>query len=413
MVGDVSLEELVDEAREGMDMPVAWVAGMDRDYQTFLAGSAGGQRGDVTGLMCPREQSQCQHTIASGEDRFHSKLNMGKNEHFDTAPMPALIQQGLVAPDSECSHLWNAVGTIQAGSFDPATKIAANGSKTATLGGTANFFDNLYGQPESTYASVPIKVDGQTVATFCVVDRKNRDKGDVDWQKLESLADRAASILKKRQKQRQQASGPAEVVTLTEGNFKAVALDATRNVVVLLHTSWCTHCPKMVHLWNVLAAAQPLASDSAAAASPALVFATFDMTDDDPPESHASWHSAHVPSVVLAPKGGGAPIAYAGALDGASVAAFLRERCPEFATPTDPAEETASPAKKSALKQREKRSFADETRVVDVGSDSVHGSTALVASSPQRDALLAPSPGKWGSELGAGISEPQTLQNKN
>jgi hypothetical protein len=37
MVGDVSLEELVDEAREGMDIPVAWVAGMDRDYQTFLA----------------------------------------------------------------------------------------------------------------------------------------------------------------------------------------------------------------------------------------------------------------------------------------------------------------------------------------------------------------------------------------
>ena len=99
VVGDLSLEELVEEARQGCDVPVAWVSAMDRDHQHFLASSAAGQRGDVTGMTILREQSQCQHTIASGKDRFHSKLRCGQNETFDYVPVPDLVMKGLLPMD--------------------------------------------------------------------------------------------------------------------------------------------------------------------------------------------------------------------------------------------------------------------------------------------------------------------------
>ena len=84
-----------------------------------------------------------------------------------------------------------------------------------------------------------------------------------------------------------------------------------------------------------------------------MVFAEFDVTDEDPPDEHASWMASHVPSIVLAPKGGGSPIVYAtssAAIDIVSVTAWLRERCPEFVTPNTSLV-SPSPVKRSSQKR--------------------------------------------------------------
>lgn len=330
MMGDSDLEDLVQLASDDCDMPVAWISSMSKDHQIYL-GSTAGARGDFTGAVVPREMTLCQHSIASGQDHFHSNLSMGKNDNFDTVDVPAMLQGGYLPMPDEFTTARSFEGIGQAASgADPTTTVDLGmGPGTATVGGLGNMVDSLFNQTRSTYASVPIRVDGQTVATLCVVDRKERGKSDVNWQKLETIAERAAKVIK--QKGQHAPQTLTAVTRLTEDNFVAVTLEKRRNVAVLLHTSWCTNCPKVLEIWKHFAAAQPPIGGGAT--YDPLIFAEFDVTDSDPPDEHVCWQAKHVPSLVLAPKGGGSPIAYAGDLDPSSIGAWLSERCPEFVGP--------------------------------------------------------------------------------
>ena len=53
------------------------------------------------------------------------------------------------------------------------------------------------------FSSAPIRVDGMAVGTFCVIDRKQRD--DVDLDKLQKIADRAAELMKEKRKREKES----------------------------------------------------------------------------------------------------------------------------------------------------------------------------------------------------------------
>lgn len=360
LVGDERLEDLVGEALGGGDgggHEIAWIGTLDNTHQVFLAGSTNGARGDASGLVMPREATQCQHTIASGEERFHSRLVDGQNETFDRVNLPALEQAGLWQPDAKSAPIIRGSRTLQSGAFDAAGAADTQlGSSTMTYGGLGAAFEALWAAPRATYAAVPIRLDGQTVATLCVVDRKERDKASIDYAHLETLASRAAAVFEEREPRvgqrgprmqpaaeaRPRGTDGADLVRLTVDDFAAVALDAGCDVAVLLHAAWCANCDALMLLWRALAAAQP-------AGASALVFATFDVTDADPPAEHACWRASHVPAVVLAPKGGSAPMAYDGGLEAGAVAAWLHQHVANFVQP--PALAAAGAVERSAQRR--------------------------------------------------------------
>jgi hypothetical protein len=46
---------------------------------------------------------------------------------------------------------------------------------------------------DAHYSGAPIQIEGQTVATFCVLDNKRRD--DIDPDAMRAFADRARDVL--------------------------------------------------------------------------------------------------------------------------------------------------------------------------------------------------------------------------
>ena len=440
IVGDSELEDIIKEAQEGCDVPVAYIGSLTNDKQIFLAASSG-ERGDTTGTVVPREMTQCQHVIASGDDEFHSHLTYGKNENFDYVDLPKMIQGGYMPPPrDESERMFESLGHVMSGG-DPTTRANLGVPvATATSGGIGKFAATLYGEQRSTYASVPIRVDGQTVGTLCVVDHKERSKSNVDYGKMRTLAARAAAVIKQRATESAlelppEGKGGAEtgakengkapppsVAHLTADTFGTFVLDPQRNVAVLLHTSWCGHCPKMLQLWRSLAILQAADHDAKGihVGVPLPVrFAAFDVTNENPPDEQMCWQVKHVPSLVLSPKGSGGPVAYVGPLDPASVAAWLRERCPELVVPGDFGP-NPSPAKQSS---RSRPGALPSSLVVSDGQDggAMIGSIGTpirvedmmphaLVTSPARDGGTAvASNGRGGSSsVPAGLSEEQS-----
>ena len=73
--------------------------------------------------------------------------------------------------------------------------------KDATYGAARTFFGATLMAKELHYSGAPIKVDGQTVATFCVFDRRGT-RDDVDAQKMRDFADKAAKVFQEKAKAR-------------------------------------------------------------------------------------------------------------------------------------------------------------------------------------------------------------------
>ena len=287
-------------------------------------------------------------------------LNMG-----ELAAMAANGHQGL-------GGMMQAMGAAMDESKSNDDTVTASTGKEISVGGLRSFMGAMQAK-QAHYTGVPIRVDGQIVATFCVIDRQ-RHREDIDVEKVKALAARATAIFVKRAAAKKKAKGKiaggsaaledgsgaqksvaprasssgstaaaaaaaaagrGEVVELNSANFADVALDPNVDVAVLLITPWCPHCGETKQAWAAAALDHAAAKASAAAAKPgasggvAMIFATFDVQSDDPPcvdyPAHAArWQTGQVPALVLAPRGeGAAPLPY-GALAAAQVPAALR-----------------------------------------------------------------------------------------
>ena len=101
------------------------------------------------------------------------------------------------------------------------------------------------------------------------------------------------------------------MLELTSENFREVALDPSTDVAVLLTTTWCHNCAEAKAAWAA-AARRHLGGDGAGPmgeggrrsgrrqTTTTTVFATFDVTADDPPTpsryAHAAaWATSEVP----------------------------------------------------------------------------------------------------------------------
>ena len=73
-----------------------------------------------------------------------------------------------------------------------------HGEKGMTYGKTRGFFQHALGpwMPQTHYSGVPIKVNGETVATFCVVDGKHRH--DINADRMKEYAARAQKVMEER-----------------------------------------------------------------------------------------------------------------------------------------------------------------------------------------------------------------------
>ena len=69
--------------------------------------------------------------------------------------------------------------------------------KVPTVGGMRSLAETFLGHDHIHYTGVPIKLQGQTVATFCAIDRE-RERHDVDVEKVKLYAARAQAMLEKR-----------------------------------------------------------------------------------------------------------------------------------------------------------------------------------------------------------------------
>jgi hypothetical protein len=63
----------------------------------------------------------------------------------------------------------------------------------------------LNGCETQHYTGMPIKLGGNTVATFCVVDSK-RTRDDISLERVQAFADKARALLEKRAEERRAAN---------------------------------------------------------------------------------------------------------------------------------------------------------------------------------------------------------------
>ena len=212
LIGDGDLKEIVDEGREALGMTDCYIGSIDASRQTYLsycakdAEGAELPRGD--GFWWPNITSACKHVVKKG-DVLHSNGSIAENRmsNMDNLSLPeyqALAEAG----HDECKNVFPVIGAVMA---DPDGKIPhetlmkqeyqPHGEKDTTYGAARTFFGATLMAKELHYSGAPIKVDGQTVATFCVFDRRGT-RDDVDAQKMRDFADKAAKVFQEKAKAR-------------------------------------------------------------------------------------------------------------------------------------------------------------------------------------------------------------------
>ena len=205
LIGDEDLRAITDEGREAFGVTDCWVGTIDRTRQTYVSYAA-----EVDGVELPRGDghwwpniaSACKHVIKKG-DVLQSNGSIAENamEHMANLSLPeyqALAEAG----HAECKNVFPVIGQIMS---DPEGKMPneqlleqeynPHGEKGTTYGAARTFLGATLMSKEVHYSGAPIKIEGQTVATFCVIDRTSK-RQDVDAEKMRAFAARAGKILK-------------------------------------------------------------------------------------------------------------------------------------------------------------------------------------------------------------------------
>ena len=310
MVADPQLSVLVNEALAEFDTSSVFIGSVDLDAQTHLVSrhkkteDANDGYVEFDGWSMSKETTTCQYAIAA--DKAVVARGSGAMSMHMTSEDGTIDFNGIGADDPAELLALGLAGHKGSQGMGKTMEAAMKGDNES-----AGAFANLIAAPEKFYASAPVRVDGQVVATFCVLDRQRREEG-IDMRKLEELARRAGRRIEERAAQLEASGGdvlaaaaPGDLLFPDEAAFDAVVLDAAADAVVLLSMHSCPYCSEAKGLWRALAARL--------SSSPALRFACYDITNADAPADATVWGVSQVPAVVLAPRGGRPAVRYGGA----------------------------------------------------------------------------------------------------
>mmetsp|Transcript_8534 Transcript_8534/g.21511 ORF Transcript_8534/g.21511 Transcript_8534/m.21511 type:complete len:985 (-) Transcript_8534:253-3207(-) len=366
IIGDAELTALIKEAAEEFGVTDGYIGAQDSETHTNLVGCRRREDGSleddlVNGMRIPREMTMCQHTVATGAvlQANGRGTEDGSVKWENNKPIFGMAELVALAGTNKLfeSTLGSLGHAMNAEVHDD--ELVDMGSSVKVKARNVRDFTACMGTEALHYTGVPIRVEGKTVATFCLLDR-SRHRNDIDGSKVQIIADRAAEIFKRRAAAKKNAAAttseakpspspmdnqlavqPAkrvsfdvasttaavanaaaargEVMSLNADNFQAVTMDPSLDVVVLLVTPWCHSCGDAKVAWREAALRN---------AGKKAVFAMFDIDKEDPPtpmRSHADvWRTASVPVLVLSPRGEGAEPRKFGPCSSAELSAALR-----------------------------------------------------------------------------------------
>lgn len=210
LIGNEGLREITDMAIETFGVHDSYVGTIDATRQTMVAFSRKGEdaaSGDgdappppkIAGLWAPNIMSQCKHVVKKNDLLQSNGCFATEMEHMPNLTMPdyfALAQAG----HEECGRFLPAIGAVMADAEGAVPDDALvpdehnpHGDKGMTYGAVRAFLQTMASDADAHYSGAPIQIEGQTVATFCVLDNKRRD--DIDPEAMRAFADRARDVL--------------------------------------------------------------------------------------------------------------------------------------------------------------------------------------------------------------------------
>ena len=210
LIGDEGLREITDMAIETFGVHDSYVGTIDATRQTMVAFSRKGEdaaSGDgdappppkIAGLWAPNIMSQCKHVVKKNDLLQSNGCFATEMEHMPNLTMPdyfALAQAG----HEECGRFLPAIGAVMADAEGAVPDDALvpdehnpHGDKGMTYGAVRAFLQTMASDADAHYSGAPIQIEGQTVATFCVLDNKRRD--DIDPDAMRAFADKARDVL--------------------------------------------------------------------------------------------------------------------------------------------------------------------------------------------------------------------------
>lgn len=210
LIGNKGLREITDLAIETFGVHDSYVGTIDATRQTMVAFSRKGEdaaSGDgdappppkIAGLWAPNIMTQCKHVVKKNDLLQSNGCFATEMEHMPNLTMPdyfALAQAG----HEECGRFLPAIGAVMADAEGAVPDDALvpdehnpHGDKGMTYGAVRAFLQTMASDADAHYSGAPIQIEGQTVATFCVLDNKRRD--DIDPDAMRAFADRARDVL--------------------------------------------------------------------------------------------------------------------------------------------------------------------------------------------------------------------------
>jgi hypothetical protein len=207
-IGADEFTSITKEAMDEFGVCTAYIGSIDgtrQTYQSWRQKHLDGSVQDHAGLWLPNKFGMCKHTVKAN-DVVVANGSLGENT-LEGMPMFNVeeMQSMAMAGDKEMGRIF---GDVQQMMEDPEGKVpneqltkedwSPHGEKGMTYGKVRGFFAQTMPQvmPQTHYTGIPIKVGGETVATFCVVDSKQRD--DINVDKMKEYAARAQKVMEER-----------------------------------------------------------------------------------------------------------------------------------------------------------------------------------------------------------------------
>jgi len=218
LVDNDDLHLLTDACAKELGVTDSFIGIIDSKRQTYVSHSkfdvdTGEARAHGDGVYCANVGTVCKHVVKRGD----AMQTNGPN-HASLTGMPNFTD-----PEYEAivNHADHAQGAILGDTFAQFAEYVDENSdkpddarieteydrrgeahphgaeKVPTVGGMRSLADTFLGYDHIHYTGVPIKLQGQTVATFCAIDRE-RERHDVDVEKVKLYAARAQAMLEKR-----------------------------------------------------------------------------------------------------------------------------------------------------------------------------------------------------------------------
>ena len=210
LIGDAGMRQLTDLAVETFGAENSYIGTIDANRQTcvsFTSNTEGKEnQHQMDAAWFPNIVSQCKHVVKKDDiiqsnGCFATEMEQMPNLTFDD--YAALAAAG----HEECGRWLPGLGAVMAdteGAIPDDTLVPIennpHGDKGMTYGAVRSFLAVMGSDSDGHYSGAPIKIEGQTVATFCVMDSKKRT--DIDAGKMKEFAAKAGELFVERAKKR-------------------------------------------------------------------------------------------------------------------------------------------------------------------------------------------------------------------